>query len=138
MDYQLAALVAEGPRRPTLKDCVTLQMLCFVGQNIATRRQEAATLAMVIAWGYRYHKGSSRRRGTKSMPTDAGTNYMTSTMKFIAVFAATALAATVALASEWTVPQSAFLERHCFECHADSTKEGGLDLGGLSRDLADA
>src|SRR5436190_1318404 len=65
MDYQLAALVAEGPRRPTLKDCVTLQMLCFVGQNIATRRQEAATLAMVIGWRYRYHKGSSRRRGCK-------------------------------------------------------------------------
>jgi hypothetical protein len=51
---------------------------------------------------------------------------------------ATSLAAAVGVTAELTVPQSAFVERHCFECHADSTKEGGLDLAALSRDLTDA
>src|SRR5436190_1318406 len=64
---------------------------------------------------------------------------MMSTMKkFIGACVAMSLAAAVGVTAELTVPQSAFLERHCFDCHADTAKEGGLDLGGLSRDLADA
>ena len=32
----------------------------------------------------------------------------------------------------------AFLQRHCFDCHAGETQEGGLDLEKLGGDLADA
>ena len=31
-----------------------------------------------------------------------------------------------------------FFESHCVECHDETTKKGGLDLGSLSRDPTDA
>src|SRR4051812_11343521 len=46
--------------------------------------------------------------------------------------------AVCASASELGTPQQAFFARHCAECHDSSTKEGGLDLAALSRDVSDA
>ena len=35
-------------------------------------------------------------------------------------------------------PVAGFLKAHCYDCHADGAREGGLDLKQLGTDLADA
>ena len=47
-------------------------------------------------------------------------------------------ASTLSAADLFPRGTEAFLEMHCFDCHAEGEKKGGLDLEKLGRDLTDA
>ncbi len=47
-------------------------------------------------------------------------------------------ASTLSAAALFPKGTEAFLEMHCFDCHAEGEKKGGLDLEKLGRDLTDA
>jgi hypothetical protein len=48
-----------------------------------------------------------------------------------------AVAAFAKAADDFTQPLAPFFDSHCYECHDESVKKGGLDLDALPRDLAD-
>ena len=54
-------------------------------------------------------------------------------MKRILAFALASAAS--ALAGEWDTDLKPFLELHCYDCHGDGAKKGGLAMDGLSNKL---